>query len=135
MADSYALALQKALVLALKADADVSALVSTRVYDEPPESVTYPYVRIGGIEPSPVRTDGKSASEVTFGIEAHSRPASGRVECTRIAEAVVAALNETSLVVTGFTTVMVHWVTQTVARDSDGQSYSGTIVFRTLLDG
>ena len=38
MPDSYALALQKALVTALKADAGITALVGARVYDQPPQS-------------------------------------------------------------------------------------------------
>ncbi|MFU1606593.1 DUF3168 domain-containing protein [Sulfitobacter pontiacus] len=136
MADGYALALQAALVTALKADAGVAALVSTRVYDQPPQSATRPYIRIGGIEPRPLRTDGKSAANLTFGIEAHSRPVtSGRVEATRCAEAIVTALNEAALAVTGYDTVQVHWQTQTVDQDSDGQSYTAIVAFTALLDG
>ncbi len=136
MADSYALALQKSLVAALKADAGVTALVGARVYDQPPQTATRPYIRIGGIEPRPLRTDGKSAASLTFAIEAHSRPlTSGRVEATRCAEAIVAALNEAALTVAGFDTVQVHWQTQTVAQDSDGESYTAIAAFTALLDG
>tara|TARA_R110000751_G_scaffold65483_1_gene133938 strand:+ start:7469 stop:7879 length:411 start_codon:yes stop_codon:yes gene_type:complete len=136
MADGYALALQAALVTALKADAGIAALVSTRVYDQPPQSATRPYIRIGGIEPRPLRTDGKQAANLTFGIEAHSRPVtSGRVEATRCAEAITAALNEAALTVTGFDAVQVHWQTQTVDQDSDGQSYTAIVAFTALLDG
>lgn len=136
MADGYALALQAALVSALKADAGVSALVSTRVYDQPPQNATRPYIRIGGIEPRPLRTDGKKAANLTFGIEAHSRPlTSGRVEATRCAEAITATLNEAALAVTGFDAVQVHWQTQTVDQDSDGQSYTAIVAFTALLDG
>jgi hypothetical protein len=136
MADGYALALQKALVAALKADAGIAALVGTRVYDQPPQSATRPYIRIGGIEPRLVRTDGKKAGGLTFGIEAHSRPlTSGRVEATRCAEAIVAALDDAALTVSGYTMVQIHWQTQTVAQDSDGQSYTAIAAFTTLLDG
>ena len=136
MADGYALALQKALVTTLKADAGVSALVDTRVYDQPPQSATRPYIRIGAIEPRPLRTDCKKAANLTFGIEAHSRPVtSGRVEATRCAEAIVSALDEAALTVTGFDAVQVHWQTQTVDQDSDGQSYTAIVAFTALLDG
>ena len=82
---SYALELQKGLVAALKADAGVTALVSTRVYDEPPDSATRPFVRIGNIEPQPLRTQCGSAANVAFSIEAYSRPVtSGRVEATSV---------------------------------------------------
>ena len=136
MADGYALALQKALVATLKTDAGVAALVGERVYDQPPQSATRPFIRIGGIEPRPVRTDGKSASSITFGIEAHSRPVtSGRVEATRCAEAIEAALNDAALTVAGFEMVQLHWQAQTVSQDSDGQSYTAIAAFTTLLDG
>lgn len=137
MPDSYALALQAGLVAALKADTGVSALVGTRVYDEPPQMVTRPYVRIGGIEPRPVRTTCGSAADVAFSIEVYSRPNSGRVEATRIAEAVVAALdeNEAGVTVSGHTLVKLHWIGQTVGRDEDGQSYTAIVAFDTLIDG
>lgn len=39
--------LQKAIVTSLKADATVTALVSDRVYDEPPQGATLPYIVVG----------------------------------------------------------------------------------------
>lgn len=137
MADGYALALQKGVVAALKADAGVSALVGTRVYDEPPQGVTMPYIRLGNIEPRPLRTDCGAASEVVFGVEVHSRPVAGRVEATQIAEAVVAALDEqeSAVTVTGFDLVSLFWLTQTVGRADDGESYLAIIAFEALIDG
>ena len=135
MADSYGLAIQAALVARLKAASGVAALVSTRVYDEPPQSPTFPYVRIGNIEVSPLRADCVSAATVTFGIEAHSRPVSGRVEAARCLEAVVAALDGFALVVTGFTTVTLRWRVSNVTKNNDGQSYTGIAAFTAVLDG
>lgn len=137
MADGYALALQKALVGQLRADAGVSALVSTRIYDEPPQTPTRPFIRIGAIEPAPLRTDCRAAARVNFGIEVYSRPTSGRVEATRCAEAVVAALDEQedALTVTGYTLTSLQWMGQTVGRDPDGQSYTAIVAFEALLDG
>lgn len=135
MADGYALALQKALVVALKGDAGVSALVGARVYDEPPQDATRPYIRLGGIQPRPLRSDCGNAATVTFGIEAHSRPVSGRVEATRCAEAAAAALDGVTLTVTGYTMVQLHWLTQDVTQDADGQSYTAISAFSTILDG
>ena len=42
MSNSFALELQKGIRAALVADSGVTALVSTRIYDEPPQNVTYP---------------------------------------------------------------------------------------------
>src|SRR5690606_3291118 len=122
MADSYALALQKGVVAALKANAGVSALVGARVYDEPPQKPVLPYIRLGNIVPRPLRTDGKQAARVNFGIEVHSRPDAGRVEATQIAEAVVAALDEAPVTVAGLALVYLFWITTTVGRADDGQS-------------
>jgi len=136
MADGYALALQKALVAALKADSDVAALVGARVYDQPPQKAVRPFVRIGGIEPRPLRSDCGTAATVTFGIEAHSRPTkSGRVEATKCAEAIVAAIDGAALTVTGFTLVQLHWITQTVAQDADGEGYTAITAYSAIIDG
>jgi len=136
MADGYALALQKAAVAALKSDSAITALVGMRVYDQPPQGAQRPYIRIGGIEPRPLRSDCGRAAAITFGIEAHSRPVkSGRVEATKCAEAIVAALESAPLTVTGFTLVRLHWLTQDVTQDSDGQSYTAIVAFSAILDG
>lgn len=136
MADSYALALQKGVVAALKADAGVSALVGTRVYDEPPQDPVRPYIRIGNIEPRPLRTACGQASQTVFSLECYSRPFAGRVECTKVAEAAVEALDEqhAAITVDGFNLVYLFWVTQTVGRDTDGESYTGIVAFEALLD-
>ena len=136
MADGPALALQKALIEALRGDAAVSALVGARVYDEPPQRVTRPYLRIGNLEVIPYRRDGGTDWQATFSLEAHSRPRQGRVEATRIAEAVVALLNdgEAGLSVEGFAVPWVEFVAQAVIRDSDGKSYQANIAFEAMLD-
>ena len=137
MADGYALALQKGLVAALKADAGVTAIVGNRVYDEPPQSAIRPYIRIGAIVPQALRTQCKRAANVAFSIQCHSRPLSGRVEATGLSDAVVAALDEQedAVTVAGFDLVKLHWMTTDTDRDEDGQSYLSIAVFDALLDG
>lgn len=136
MADSYALALQKALYGALSADAGIQALVGDRVYDEPPDNAPRPFIRVGGIEVRPIRSDCKRGARVTFGIQCHSRPqGAGRVEVTRCAEAVVALLDDQPLVIEGFDTVLLHWSAQTAGRDEDGKSYTAIVAFIAIIDG
>lgn len=136
MADGPALALQEALVTALKSDTAIAALVGARVYDEPPQRVVYPYVRIGNIEIRPFRTDGRAAWSVTFSIEAHSRPQQGRVEAARIGAAVIAALDEThgAIPVTGYVFSWCQFVTAMTRRAGDGRSYQSTAAFDAVLD-
>jgi len=136
VADGFALALQKGLRAALVANSGVTALVSTRVYDEPPQGVTFPYLRFGDITPTAADTDTTVGVSVDISLEAESRSASGRVEAVRIVEAVQAALHrqETSVTVTGFTLVELIFQTHSVTRDPDGRGYTAVIVLRALLE-
>ena len=136
MADGFALALQKGLRAALVANSGVTALVSTRVYDEPPQGVTFPYLRFGDITPTAFDTDTKVGATVDISLEANSRSASGRVEAVKIVEAVNAALHrqEASVTVTGFTLVELIFETHNVTRDPDGRGYTAVIALRALLE-
>lgn len=135
MADGYALSLQSAVVAALKADAGVSALVGGRVYGTPPQSAVRPFVGVGGFIPRPVRSSCGAAARVEFSIEASSRSVSSGTEATRCAEAVVAALDDAPLSLSGFALVYLHWQGQDVTRDKDGTGHTAVILFEALLDG
>ena len=136
MADGYALATQKGLLGALRANSGVTDLVSTRIYDEPPQDVVYPYLRFNTIQPNAFDTDTAVGALVDISFEAHSRSASGRVEATQIAEAVQAALHrqETAVTVTGYTLVELIFETISVTRDSDGRGYTAIISLQAMLD-
>ena len=136
MADGFALALQKGLRAALVANSGVTALVSTRVYDEPPQNVTFPFLRFGDITPNAFDTDTKVGASVDITLEASSRSASGRVEAVQIVEAVNAALHrqEASVTVTGFTLVELIFQTHSVTREPDGRGYTAVIALRALLE-
>jgi len=130
------LALQRALIERLRDDGDIEALVGVRVYDVPPDKAVFPYVRLGNIILTPVRTDGRMAWDLTFSIESHSRAMAGRVEATEIGEAVVAALdNQHRMIgVIGFRLAWVQFITATVVRADDGKSHSATAAFDAVLD-
>lgn len=133
MADGPDLALQVALVAALKANAGVASLVGARVYDEPPQHVIFPYVRIGMMDLRPLRLSDCTDEDIMFSIEAHSRPVAGRVEAGRIANAVRVALDGATPSVTGYTLDWIDWQTQAVTRATDGKSYIATIAFEAAL--
>jgi hypothetical protein len=133
MADGPDLALQKALVSAMRAHTGLSALVGARVYDEPPQPVTFPYVRLGQMILDPLRMDGATDHDIGFSVEAHSQPGAGRVQAARIGGEVRAALNDAVLSVEGFTFNWCHYTTQSVTRNADGQSYVAVIAFEAAL--
>lgn len=136
MADGFALAIQKGLRARLVANAGVTAIVSTRVYDEPPQAVTFPYLRFDQITANAFDTDSTLGSVVDITIEANSRSASGRVEAVQIVEAVRAALHrqEANITVTGFTLVELIFQTYSVTRDTDGRGYTAVIALQALLE-
>jgi len=136
MADGFALALQKGLRARLVATAGVTAIVSTRVYDEPPQAVTFPYLRFDQITANAFDTDSTLGSVVDITIEANSRSASGRVEAVQMVEAVRAALHrqEANVTVTGFTLVELIFQTYSVTRDTDGRGYTAVIALQALLE-
>jgi flagellar basal body-associated protein FliL len=136
VADGFALAIQKGLRTALVANAGVSAIVSTRIYDEPPQNVVFPYLRFDEITSNAFDTDSTVGSSIDITIEANSRSASGRVEAVQMVEAVRAALHrqETSVAVTGFTLVELIFQTYSVTRDPDGRGYTAVIALQALLE-
>lgn len=135
MSDGFALALQKATRAALLANSGVTALISTRLYDEPPTDAVYPYARFGNIIVDTFDTDGSTSANVAMTIIAHSR-STGRVEATSIAEAVRAALHrqETSVNPTGFTLVELISEQYYADRDDAGRGYTATAMFSALME-
>lgn len=136
MADGFALALQKGVRAALVADATITGLVGPRVYDEPPQNVTFPYMRFGDIDPSAFDTDNTEGALVGVSIEAHSRAASGRVEVVQMAEAVREALHrqEGAVTVSGHTLVELIFQTFSVTRDNEGRGYTAVIALQAMLE-
>ena len=136
MADGYGLATQKGLLAALRAAGDVTDLVSTRIYDEPPQDVVFPYLRFNTIQPNAFDTDTIEGALVDISFEAHSRSASGRVEATQIAEAVQAALHrqEASVTITGFDLIELIFEAISVTRDNGGRGFTAVVSFQAMLE-
>lgn len=136
MADGYALATQVGVLAALRANSGVTSLVSTRIYDEPPQDVVFPYLRFNTIQPNAFDTDTAQGALVDISLEAHSRSASGRVEATQIAEAVQAALHrqEASVSIAGYTLVELIFEAISVTRDSEGRGFTAVISLQAMLD-
>ena len=135
MSNSFGLELQKGVRAALVANSSLTALVAARVYDEPPQNVTYPFVRFGDIQPRSMDTDGSTGADVTFNIEGYSQT-TGRVEATQIAEAVRTALHrqEGSVSLTGFNLIEMRCETYVVDRDREGRGHNANIIFTALME-
>lgn len=126
------LALQAALVAALKADAGVSALVGARVYDRAPEAVAFPYLSLGPERTEPFDAQGTEGREIVWQVDVWSE-AAGRVEARQIMAAVAARLHEGALTVTGFAFVMGILLSQRTLAEPDGARTHGVMTFRFIL--
>lgn len=93
---SAEIAIQKAVVAALKAAAPVAALVGTRVYDRIPEPAAYPYVNVGEIQALDDDTDCGPSLEIFMTLHAWSN-AFGAVQARDLAAKVRAALHRQAL--------------------------------------
>ena len=117
----------------------VTDIVSTRVYDEPPQDPTFPYIRFGAIEDASFDQDGALASEISMDLEVYSRPASGRVECTQIVDAVRHALHRQEGEFDELTGggILVQCIVEDtrVVRMGDGRTYFGLVALNIIIDG
>lgn len=136
MADGFALALQKGIRARLVSYADLTTLVSTRVYDEPPADVVFPYLRFEEINPRIFDVDDKTGARVDLTMRAHSRSASGRVEATQVVEAVRAALHrqEASVTTTDFNLIELIFDDYFAERDADGRGHTAYISFDVMME-
>ncbi|MGV2128121.1 DUF3168 domain-containing protein [Agrobacterium vitis] len=115
--------LQVAIVAALKASADVMALVDGRIYDRVPSDssggVKFPYVSFGGTQDLPEQAECIDASDLTIQIDIWSRDP-GYAEGRRIAKAVKATLNDEELSLSDNALVYFTFLRRDDIRASDG---------------
>lgn len=136
MADGFGLALQKGIRTRLINYTDLTALISTRVYDEPPADVVFPYLRFVEVQPRIFDVDDKTGARVDLTMRAHSRSASGRVEATQVVEAVRTALHrqEASVTTIGFNLIELIFDDYFAERDADGRGYTAYISFNVMME-
>jgi hypothetical protein len=131
---SAAWELQRAIYAALVADTALTALLGgAHVYDDVPRGAALPYVTLG---PSTVRdwsTGSEEGSEHFVSLNVWSRVA-GEREVHAIMSAVRDALHEAALAVGGHRLVNLRHESSEAGRQSDGETYRGTVRFRAVLE-
>ncbi|MDX0654226.1 DUF3168 domain-containing protein [Sinorhizobium medicae] len=120
--------LQVAIVARLKADAALTALISGRVYDQPPSPVTFPYVTIG--EAQFLRDDATciSGGEVYLTMHGWSQ-AVGFPEVRRVADAMANSLHLAPLTLATNRLISIRHRQTRVFRDPDGLTSHAVIDF------
>lgn len=125
------LALQKAVVAALRAD--VTA-VSGRVYDHVPADATAPYIAVGDWQTLDASVECVDSTEIIADLHVWSRGAVGQVEAKEIASAVRASLHGADLTLDDFALVEILHRDTRMLRDPDGISTHAVVTFRALVD-
>lgn len=140
MPEPVELAMQAALVAALRADGPLAALVGARVVDEPEQDIVFPYVRIYDIESAPADTSNTLAHDLTISIRAYTRKiatgGSGKVEARRIMGAIHDALHrqEASVTPAGWRLVELLQRTAVVREGDDAKTMEGVAVYAALVE-
>lgn len=126
------LELQSAIIGKLKSDSGVQAVVGQRVYDEVPEHPTFPYVSIGDNQVLPDKAECIDGVEIFWQLDGWARdPTFPR--CKQISKAVVAALDDQEITVSGYSVIVCEINTVNYLHDPDGITRHVAINFRFLI--
>ena len=134
MDDLDPLDLQDAIIIRLRADVKMAELVGGRVYDEPPASVVFPYVRLGSESVGSEHIGCFTDDDIALSVECHSRPAAGRAEVKRLAAAVRAALDNADMILeSGRHLDWIEHLTTSYSRAADGVSWIAVVAFEAAV--
>lgn len=132
---SASLALQSAILTALAANPDLTALTGghARIYDFVPPGASYPYVTFGQSVERDWSTASEDGREHTLTLQIWSR-AAGRAEVYRAAAVIRAALHLAKLPLTGFNLVSLRYQFQEARRELDGETFRAIVRFRAVTE-
>ena len=88
MAVDHSLRLQTAVIAAIDADTELTALIAGRVYDYVPVSPQYPFCRIGPMRATPFEGDCIDGAEIRFAIHGFTKDY-GRAGAADLAAALI----------------------------------------------
>ncbi len=128
------LALRAAIHDALVGDAALTAILGGgRIYDEPPKSAAFPYVTLGEARVNDWSTATEQGAEHQLTLHAWSREG-GHREAHLIAGALLQALDDAPLPLSGHRLVNMRFAVADVRRESDGRTYHALVRFRAVTE-
>jgi hypothetical protein len=129
-----AAALRAAVHDTLSTDAAlVSILGGPKIYDEPPRSASFPYVTLGEARITDFSTGSEPGEEHQLTLHAWSRQG-GHREVHLIAGALLQALDDAALSLTGHHLVNLRFSVADVRREADGRTYHALVRFRAVTE-
>jgi hypothetical protein len=112
--------------------AALAGIAGGRIYDAVPRGAVFPYVVIGDGDESDAGTSDAPASEHTLSIHIWSRGGGAR-EIKQLAAAVRGAL-DAARTLDGHTLVSLRFVSADYTRQSDGETWRGSLRLRALTE-
>jgi hypothetical protein len=129
-----AAALRAAIHDALTADAPLTGLLGgPKIYDEVPNSASFPYVTLGEARVADWSTGNDTGEEHQLTLHAWSRQG-GHREAHVIAGALLQALDDAPLTLAGHTLVNLRFAVADVRREADGRTYRAAVRFRAVTE-
>lgn len=111
----------------------VSVLGGARIYDEPPQAATFPYVTLGETRINDFSAGGEPIEEHQLTLHAWSRQG-GHREAHLIAGALLQALDDAPLALTDHVLVNLRFAVADVRREADGRTYHALVRFRAVTE-
>lgn len=130
---SAEIALAAAIRAAAMEDAGVQAIVADRVYDDPPPSVTFPYITIGRIETKPLDASERNALEHGLTLHVWSRYG-GCGEALEVIAALRGCLHNAALNVADRRLVLLFAQFADVFRSGDGITTHGVLRLKAITE-
>ncbi len=123
------LILRKALFDALRASITLTTVLGgSKIYDEPPRNVAFPYLTLGETRFTDYSTASGPGQEHNLILHVWSR-GGGQAEAQTILGEVMSVLESAHLTLAGHALVNLRFATADVRRESDGQTYHVSSAF------
>ena len=127
-------ALQSTIYSTLSGDGNLTTTLGASVFDDVPESTSFPYVQICEDNVTEFDTKDVNGSETTLTLHIWSEY-KGSKETKQIMDRVHDLLHDSSLSVSGFNLINLRFEFGDIMRDPDGKTRHGVMRFRAVLLG
>jgi len=119
---------QKIVIDTLRADSGVAALVSTRIYDNPPANPVHPYISMGPSYMVPTDAEDINSRDETLQIDVWSRDSGNLHPCKAIVDAIYDALHDAAIAMPDpYALESIRVVLVRVFDDPDGVTAHGVV--------
>jgi len=125
--------LQKAIFAALGANAELTALVGSRIMDHAPANVAFPYITFGGTSFYDWSTGTESGTEQLFTLHVWSK-GKGKKEALAIMELVRETLHDAALPLDGHSLVNLRMEFCEARYDDRNEAQHGLVRFRAVTE-